>query len=208
MPRRPLLAAATTLSTLLLLTACNGSPEAGRPNSTPNPSSPTTGSPSPTKSSSAPSTPAWTQAEQAAITAAKARYVAARAAVDKAFNEPVKAKLSDLEAAGNGGSWVLELGSQLDFHVEHGWYQDGKAKVVSLSVRSANMKLVQPEVRLTACVDSSQVVSRYQSNSKPVPVVSNDGTRHQFESRLVYAQSNQTGKKMWFVVDEKTSKSC
>ncbi|WP_328998318.1 hypothetical protein OHA18_28145 [Kribbella sp. NBC_00709] len=163
-------------------------------------------SPSPTPN--APSTPAWTTDEQAAITAAKARYVAARAAVNNAFKEPAKATTASLEAAGNGGTWVIAVAGQLDFQVKNGWYQTGDAKVASLDVRSVNLKLAQPEVRLTSCIDSSQVVDRYQSNSKPIPVVSDNGDRHRFESRLVYAKSASTGRKLWFLVDDKTTKTC
>jgi hypothetical protein len=207
MPRRPALATATAaLCALTALTACQGSPEAGRPNTAPAPSTSATSTPTPTATS--PSSPSWTPAEQAAITAAKARYIAARAAVNNAFKEPAKATTTSLEAAGNGGTWVIAVAGQLDFQVKNGWYQTGDARVSSLDVRSVNLKLEQPEVRLTSCIDSSQVVDRYQSNSKPIPVASNNGDRHRFESRLVYANSAATGRKLWFLVDEKTTTTC
>ncbi|TCC38547.1 hypothetical protein [Kribbella speibonae] len=199
MPRRPLLAAAATLSTLTLLTACNGSPEAGRPNTTP-----TTPTPTPT----APSTPTWTAEEQTAITAAKARYIAARTAVGNAFKQPAKANVSVLALAGNGGTWATTVAAQLDFQVKNGWYQTGDATITGLAVRSVNLKLAQPEVRLTSCIDSSQVVDRYQANGKPVPIEGDNGSRHRFESRLIYGKSARTGRNMWFLVDEKTTKTC
>ncbi|MGW6283034.1 hypothetical protein [Kribbella sp. NPDC055071] len=71
-----------------------------------------------------------------------------------------------------------------------------------------NLKLEQPEVRLTSCIDSAQVVTRYQSTGKPIPVESDNGNRHRFQSRLVYAKSAVSGKKMWFLVDEKAGEKC
>ncbi|GAA1579158.1 hypothetical protein GCM10009804_39560 [Kribbella hippodromi] len=200
MPRQPLLTAATL--TLLTLTACTHSPEAGQPNTTPTTPT-TTSNPTPT-----PSSPTWTTEQQTAITAAKARYTVARAAVNAAFKQPAKATTSALETAGNGGSWMTAVAGQLDFQIEHGWYQTGDATVTSLEVRSVNLDLEQPEVKLTSCIDSSRVVSRYLSSGKPVPVASDNGSHHRFESRLVYAKSAKTGQKMWFLVDEKTTKPC
>ncbi len=75
-PRPALGTALAALCALTALTACQGSPEAGHPNTTP-------ASPSATPTPTAPSTPTWTPEEEAAITAAKARYVAATAAVDR-----------------------------------------------------------------------------------------------------------------------------
>ena len=77
-----------------------------------------------------------------------------------------------------------------------------------LAVRSVKLDLAQPEVRLTSCIDSSAVVSRYRSNSKPIPVVSDNGDRHRFESRLIYTKSAETGRRMWILVDEQTTKTC
>ncbi|WP_432891025.1 hypothetical protein ACQPYH_13975 [Kribbella sp. CA-245084] len=128
--------------------------------------------------------------------------------MNNAFKDPAKATTTSLEAAGNGGTWVIAVAGQLDFQVKNGWYQTGDAKVASLDVQSVNLELEQPEVRLTSCIDSSQVVNRYHSNSKPIPVVSDNGDRHRFESRLVYANSAMTGRKLWFLVDEKTTKTC
>jgi hypothetical protein len=204
MPRRPaFLPAAAAICALLALTACQGSPEAGRPSNTP-----TTTSVISTPTPAAPSTPAWTPEEQAAIAAAKARYMAARAAVSQALKQPTKATRSALAAAGNGGTWVIAVAGQIDFQVQNGWFQTGDAKVASLAVESVNLKLEQPEVRLRSCIDSSQVVVRYQSSGKPIPVEGDNGSRHRFESRLVYAKSAVSGKKMWFLVDEKTTKTC
>ena len=112
MTRRPLVTAAATLCALTALTACHGSPEAGRPNTTS-----ISPSPSPTAEPTAPSSPAWTPQEQAAISAAKARYLAARAAVGAALKRPTKATRSALAAAGNGGAWVIAVAGQIDFQV-------------------------------------------------------------------------------------------
>jgi hypothetical protein len=203
MIRRPLTAAVATLSTLLVLTACNGSPEAGRPNTTP-----TSQTPSPTPTPTGPPTPTLSPQEQAAVTDAKARYVAARAAVGVALKQPTKATRAALAAAGNGGTWVIAVAGQVNFQVENGWYQTGDPKIVSLAVQSVRLKLEQPEVRLTSCIDSAQVVTRYQSNGKPVPAQGDDGNRHRFQSRLVYAKSVETGRKMWFLVEEKVAGTC
>jgi hypothetical protein len=202
MTRRPLTAAVATLSTLLPLTACTGSPEAGHPNTTP--TSPTT-TPSPTPT--APSTPTWTPPEQAAITAAKARYVAARAAVGVALQQPKKATRDALEKAGNGGTWVLAVAEQVNFQVENGWYQTGTAKIVSTTVQSVKLDIEQPEVRMSSCIDGSAVVTRYQSNGTPVPEGPGNGKRHRFQSRLVYAKSG-AGAMMWFLVEDKAVGTC
>jgi hypothetical protein len=134
--------------------------------------------------------------------------LAARAAIGAALKEPTKATRSALAAAGNGGAWVIAVAGQIDFQVENGWYQTGDPKVVSLAVQSVRLNLEQPEVRLTTCIDSAQVITRYQSSGKPVPTQGDDGNRHRFQSRLVYAKSVETGRKMWFLVEEKATETC
>src|SRR5690242_8410344 len=125
MPRRPALGPATAaLCAVLALTACQGSPEAGRPNTAP----PTT---TPTPSTA--STPGWTPEEQAAIDAAVTRYKAARTAIDAAMNNPAAASHTKLENAGNGGAWLTETLGELKFNEDHGWYVDGKVIIVSTS---------------------------------------------------------------------------
>ena len=103
MTRRPALGRATAaLCALLALTACQGSPEAGRPNTTPAPSTPT---PNPT----APSTPTWTPEELQAVDAAETRYTIARTAVNKALQSPATATRPSLVKAGNGGAWLISI---------------------------------------------------------------------------------------------------
>ena len=208
MPRRPALITATAaLCATTALAACQGSPEAGHPNTTPT-STTTTASTGATPAPSSPSTPTWSQQEAAAINNAKAQYLAARAVVARAFQQPGKVSPTALALAGNGGTWITEVEAQLDFTVKNGWYQTGEAKITGLAVRSVNLKLPQPEVRLTSCIDSSAVVDRYQANGKPVPSEGDNGSRHRFESRLIYGKSAETGRYMWFLVDEKTTKTC
>ncbi|GAA3559180.1 hypothetical protein [Kribbella ginsengisoli] len=197
MPRRPLLL--TVALCALPLAACNNSPEAGQPNTAPA----TSTTPTPT----APSTPTYTSEEQAAITAAKARYAVARAAAGAALAQPGKATRAALEKAGNGGEWVNAIADQIATEQENGWYQTGAAKIVSTAVKSVNLTSTQPEVRLTSCIDSTSLVTRYQSNGQPVPEGSSDGPRHKFQSRLVYAP-DAGGKKMWFLVEEKVAGAC
>ncbi|TDO69344.1 hypothetical protein EV651_101384 [Kribbella sp. VKM Ac-2571] len=203
MPRRPLLAAVATLSTLTLLTACNGSPEAGRPNTTP-----TSTTPTPTPTPTAPSTPAWTTEEQAAITAAKSRYVAARAAIDTALNNPPAASREKLLQAGTGGKWLVEVLTNVQFNLDRGWYADGKASVEGVSVASVTLRAEQPEVRLNACLDSSKISLRYQATRKPVPVGPGSGKRHKVQAQVVYTALTGQSKKMWFLIDETDLGSC
>lgn len=144
----------------------------------------------------------------AAVDAAKARYLAARAAVNDAVKRPGEVSAAALAIAGNGGAWLSRVEAMVDFSVKNGWYQTGDARITALTVRSVELELARPEVRLTSCIDSSAVVSRYQSNSKPIPVVSDNGDRHRFESRLIYTKSAETGRRMWILMDEQTTKTC
>ncbi|WP_157979803.1 hypothetical protein [Kribbella monticola] len=201
MTRRPLQAAAT-LSALLMLAACTGSPKAGQPNTTPPPTTPTI-TPSPT-----PSTPTWTPEQQAAITAAKSRYTTARAAVDKAFEDPAHLNRTALEKVGNGGEWIITVIDDARFQTQNGWYQTGQVKISGTQVVSVKLGIEQPEVQLTNCIDSSAVVTRFTKTKKPVPMGPGNGDRHKFSSRLVYAQPNSGGPKMWFLVAEKGGGPC
>jgi hypothetical protein len=202
-PRPALGPAAAALCALLALTACQGSPEAGHPNTTP--VSPT---PTPTPTVTAPSTPSWTPQEQAAITAAKARYVAARTAVDKAMSAPTKIDRSALERAGNGGTWILSALEGL-LNLQHdGWYQTGNVKVTNTTVTSVKLNAAQPEVRLVSCLDSSAVVIRFQKDGKPVPLGPGNGRRHKFASRLVYAPPAAGGTKLWWLIAETGTGAC
>jgi hypothetical protein len=202
MIRRPLLAAAALCATLTL-TACNGSPEAGRPNTTPPPTASPTTTPPPS-----PSTPIWTEEEQAAITAAKARYSTARAAIDKALATPTQPSRGALEAAGLGGSWLLTAIDDVRSNREDGWYRSGTVKIAALSVQSVNLNAEQPEVRLKSCIDSSGTTLRFQADGKPVPLGPGTGKRHTFQAKLVFASPVGKSTKMWFVIEEKSTGPC
>lgn len=201
MTRRPALGRATAaLCALLALTACQGSPEAGRPNTTPTP-------PTPTPTPTAPSTPTWTPDEAAAIAAAKARYLAARGATEQALQAPAKANRARLEGAGNGGTWLTDIIEEISFYREHGWYQAGSVKLSPPNVKSVRLDTAQPEVTLAACVDTSAVVLRYQATKKPVPVGPDNGARHLAQARMVLAPA-PTGQKAWFLVEEGGGDKC
>jgi hypothetical protein len=200
-PRPALGPALAALCALLTLTACNGSPEAGRPNTTPP-------SPTATPTSTTPSIPGWTAEQQAAITAAKARYVAARAAAGVALHDPENADRNQLEAAGNGGAWLASIVEYIVYLRDRSLYQSGDAKIVSTSPASVDLDAVQPVVVLKTCIDGSSGMMRYRKTGKPVPVATTaGGTRHTVNARLVYARA-KTGAKMWFLVEEKTVGSC
>jgi hypothetical protein len=203
MIRRPLTATVVTLCAALALTACNGSPEAGRPNPTP-----TSISTTPTPTTTAPSTPIWTPEQQAAINAAKARYAGARAAVNKALQSPTTATRPALVKAGNGGSWLISILGQIDFQVDNGWYQAGDIQIASVTVRSVNLAAAQPEVHLVACIDSSRVSTRFQEDGKPVPMGPDNGRRHKVQARLVFAPPTGQSTKTWFLVEEKGLGKC
>jgi hypothetical protein len=205
MPRRPSLGRAlVALCALTALTACNGSPEAGRPNTTPAPSS---ASKTPVPTSTAPTSPAWTPEEQTAITAATARYVAARRATELALQNPAKADRTVLERTGNGGKWLADIIDDLTFYRDNGWYQAGSVKLSSPSVKSVRLGIPQPEVALTSCVDSSAVVVRYQTTKKPVPLGPDNGSRHLTQARMVLAPGPD-GQKAWYLIDESGDAKC
>ena len=201
MIRRPLLGV-SALCAALLLAACNGSPEAGQVTPAPTPVPSTT--PTPT----APSTPVWTDEQLQAIASAKARYSAARGAIDKAMQNPRKASRAALEKAGNGGNWIISILAEIDFQKDRGWYQAGSVRIASTTIDSVTLSGEQPEVRLTACIDSSKVSTRYQATGKPVPMGPNDGTRHKAQARLVYAPPVGQTTKMWFLIEEKGGVTC
>jgi hypothetical protein len=200
MTRRPLATAVATLSALAALTACNSSPEAGRPNTT----SPTA-TPTPTAT---PSSPTWTPEQQAAIAAAKARYTVARAAVDKAMSTPTATNRPALEKAGNGGTWIIDALEDL-INLQHdGWYLTGSTKVTNTVVSSVKLNLEQPEVRLVSCLDGSAIVVRLQKNHKPVPLGPGNSRRQKWASRLVYAPPAAGGTKMWWLIEDKGIGPC
>jgi hypothetical protein len=202
---RRLLVGATAVLCAVLLSACNGSPEAGRV--APAPSS-TTPSATPTSSASPTASPEWTAEELSAIAAAKARYVTARAAVDNAMNDPQKSTRTALEKAGNGGSWIIAVLEEVNFQRDNGWFQAGKVQIDSTAVERVSLTGEQPEVRLTVCIDTSKISTRYQANGKPVPMGPGNGNRHKAQSRLVFAPPANQGAKMWFLIEEKAEGSC
>jgi hypothetical protein len=202
MIRRPLVGAAV-LCGALLLAACNGSPEAGRVTPAPTTSGPTT-----TPTASTPTTPAWSEDELAAIAGAKARYVTARAAIDVAMNDPLKSTRAALEKAGNGGSWIIDVLDDLNFQRDQGWFQAGKVQIASTAVKYVSLKGEQPEVRLTVCIDTSKISTRYRANGKPVPMGPGNGSRHKAQARLVFAPPANQNAKMWFLIEEKALGSC
>jgi hypothetical protein len=205
MTRRPLVGFAA-LCAAFLLAACNASVEAGRV--TPSPSPLTTPSTSTPPASSPPTPPAQTEEETKAIAGAKARYIAARGAVDKVMNEPLKSSRAPLERAGLGGSWLITVIGEVRFHRDNGWYQSGAVRIASLAVESVMLGGEQPEVRLVSCIDSSKTTTRFQENGKPVPMGPGNGSRHKFRARLVFAPPAAKQAKMWFVIEEKTTGSC
>ncbi|TCM43442.1 hypothetical protein [Kribbella sp. VKM Ac-2568] len=198
MIRRPLLPAAALCATLALA-ACNNSPEAGRPDTTPT---------STTATPTASPTPKYTAEEEAAITAAKSRYVAARGAIDIALSAPEKSKRADLENAGNGGNWLIGVVDDVEFQRKNGWYQAGKVQVTFAGVTSVTLLGQQPRVTLKVCVDASKTSTLFQKTKKPVPMGPSDGNRHLTESVLVYAPPTGKTTKMWFLIDEKATGSC
>jgi hypothetical protein len=208
MPRRPALRPATAaLCALVALTACQGSPEAGRPNITPPPTS-TSPTHASTPTSAGPPTPTWSPEESEAIAGATARYVAAWAAIDAALNNPPAATRGKLLQAGTGGNWLIQVLGDVQFNRERGWYQDGKVVVQTMSVASVKLNAEQPEVRLDACLDTSKISLRYQATRKPVPVGPGTQGRNKVRAQLVYAPPTGQSKKMWFLIDQKDIGSC
>jgi hypothetical protein len=202
MTPRPALGTATAaLCALLALTACQGSPKAGHPNTTPV-------TPTATQTPTGPSTPAWSSEQQTAIKAAEAQYATARAAIDKAMAAPTKAERSDLEKAGNGGAWILTVLEDIINFEDYGWYQTGKTKITNTAVTSVKLDLPQPEVRLVNCVDSSAIVIRFQKTGKPVPMGPGNGNRRKFASQIVYAPPAAGGPKRWWLIADKALGAC
>jgi hypothetical protein len=201
MIRRHFGPATAAFCALLALTACQGSPEAGRPNTAPS-------SATPTPTETAPSTPTWTPQEQEAITAAKAQYTTARAAIDVALHDPSTATRAKLQQAGNGGAWIIQVLGDVKFNQDRGWYQEGKVLVASMSVATVKLDAPQPEVRLNVCVDTSKTSIRHQATRKPVPMGPGNGDRHKAQAVLVYAPPAGQTKKMWFLIEEKEAGSC
>ncbi|TWD82954.1 hypothetical protein FB561_4105 [Kribbella amoyensis] len=204
MSRRPQAVAALAVCATLTLTACNDSPEAGRPDPAPSTSTTTTTTttPSPTP------TTTWTPEEQQAIDAATARYKTARAAIDKALANPTQSSREPLEAAGLGGEWLIAAIGDVRSLRNDGWYRSGSVKIASLAVESVALDSEQPTVQLKSCVDSAGTSLHFQKDGKPVHVGSKSGRRVAFRAKLVYASPTGKPTKMWFVVEEKGLGKC
>jgi hypothetical protein len=202
MPRRPaFLPATAAICALLALTACQGSPEAGRPNTT-------STSPSATPTPSSPSTPTWTPEEQDAITAATARYVVGHAAIDRALNDPVKPSRAPLEAAGLSGERIIAAIGDVRTLRENGWYRAGASRITSLTPQAVELDGEQSVVTLRSCVDSSSTVLHFQKDRKVVPVGPSSSKRNVFTAKLIYAGRSGATTKMWFLTEEKAIGTC
>ncbi|MFI5693329.1 hypothetical protein ACIA58_15900 [Kribbella sp. NPDC051586] len=205
MPRRPALAPAlAALCAAMVLTACNGSPEAGRPNTVPVATTPSSSS----TPSETPSGPQWTAEEQTAITASNKQYAAARVAIDVALAAPAKADRTKLESAGNGGTWINTVLEDIVNFQDYGWYETGSTKVVHTQVSAVNLKLQQPQVDLINCIDSSAVIIRSQQTGKPIPIGAGTSKRQKVSSRMVYAPAATGGAKRWWLIAEKELGVC
>jgi hypothetical protein len=193
-------------SVLLTVVACGNSAETGAPA----PSTPTSQArtPVPTPNKTTPTGPVWTQAEIQAIAAAKARYLTARAAIQKAFADPTRLKRASLLKAGNGDPWLITLVAEGMDMERNGWYLSGKLKMSALRPVSVKLRLEQPEVRLTGCLDTSVVVTRFRETRKAVPMIPANGDHHRFSARLVYAPPARGGTKGWYLVEEKSAGDC
>jgi hypothetical protein len=113
-----------------------------------------------------------------------------------------------LEAAGNGGAWLQSILERLDFFTRNGLYQAGTSKIISTAPKSVDLSAEQPTVVLMTCIDGTGVQMRYRATGKPVPVASTvGGGKHGVSARLVYA-ANAAGKKMWFLIEEKSAGTC
>ena len=192
-----------TVATLSLLSACGGSPEAGRPDTVPTSSSAT-----PTAAPAHPSSQGWSAEQQAAVTAATARYVIALAAVDKALREPRVSSRGALEAAGLSDKRILDAIGDVRTLRDSGWYRVGGAQIRSVAVTAIELGGAQPDVRLRACVDLSTAVLHFQKDHKVVPVAASSSKRVIFSAELRYTARPSSLAKMWFLIDEKAVGTC
>lgn len=149
MPRRPALAA---LCALTALTACQGSPEAGHPNTTP--TSPSTPPPSPTPS---PPTTKSAEAQSAAAQAGYRAYIAAKVATAASGGTEVEG----LPKVATGMMLKTELNQAATYKGRH-WHAVGKIDVIwTKSVKhgavGANGQI--GEITVQACLDASKVTA-------------------------------------------------
>ncbi|MFD3399673.1 hypothetical protein ACFWUU_03300 [Kribbella sp. NPDC058693] len=134
--------------------------------------------------------------------------MAAWAAIDAALNNPPAATREKLLQAGTGGNWLIQILGSVQFNQERGWYQEGRVRVESMSVASVKLKAQQPEVRLTACLDSSRTSLHYLATRKPVPVGPGNSGRSKVQAQLVFAPPNGQSEKIWFLVEQKDAGTC
>jgi hypothetical protein len=110
--------------------------------------------------------------------------------------------------AGIGRNWLVQVWANVGFNQERGWYQDGKVSVDAMSVTSVNTKGEEPEVSLSACLNSTKTTLRYQATRKPVPLGPGTSGRSKVQAKLVLAPPDGQSKKMWFLVDQKDTGEC
>lgn len=152
MPRHPALGAtAAALSALLALTACQGSPEAGRPNTAPPPSTS-----SPAVSATPSPTPSDTP-EEVAVAAASVAYRGFVAATDAMYRSGGR----DVTALNKYASGVMLKAELVEAEKFRGskWHSVGSLRVVwvkPLSVGEPNASGEIDNLILRACVDSSK----------------------------------------------------
>ncbi|TDW91160.1 hypothetical protein EV647_4736 [Kribbella sp. VKM Ac-2566] len=152
MPRRPALGTTTAaLCALLALTACQGSPEAGQPNTAPPPStSDPTSSPTPSPTPS--NTP-----EDVAVAAASVAYRGFVAATDAMYRSGGR-NVTALNKYASGVMLKAELVEAEKFR-GYKWHSVGSLQVVwikPLSIGKPNASGQIDSLILSACVDSSK----------------------------------------------------
>ena len=212
MPRRPILGHRRRSSLRPHgATACNGSPEAGQPNTAP---------PRPTNVDIQPDRAvhpvgtAGRTAEQAAITAAKKRATQwHRAAIDTALNNPPAANQAKLCKAGNGGN-VADHGAGGSVS-PHSRSAAGTGSARSRSSRfpvviGQDLETEQPEVQLSACLTTlCGLTPLPQADSKPVSVgPGTDGRKQGQGKRGLRTSATGSPKRWWFLVDQQELGTC
>ena len=150
MPRHPALGpTAAALSALLTLTACKGSPEAGRPNTAPtSPSSASTPTPTPTDSSAS---------QAAAAQTAYRAYMAAKVSTATSGGKNV----AGLSKVATGIMLKTELNQAATYRGQ-GWHAIGNIVVVwtkPLKMGAAGADGQIAEITVQACLDASKATT-------------------------------------------------
>ncbi|TCC33707.1 hypothetical protein [Kribbella sindirgiensis] len=130
------------------------------------------------------------------------------AAIDKALNNPPAASRAELLKAGAGGNWLIQVWGNVEFNQQRGWYQDGKVHVESMTATSVETTGEQPEVNLSACLNSTKVTLRYLATRKPVPLGPGTSGRSKVQAKLVFTPPDGQTKEMWFLVDQQDTGEC